>query len=94
MTIAGKGAILLTGVSCLCLLFGLGYRSALYGDSDLTVTRDKDKTVYTIGPDKAGRGEEREKEERAWDMLNNTYIRPQDRNGGQRQHDPGTRSGK
>jgi hypothetical protein len=92
MTMTRKKSILLAGISCLCFFFSLGYRSALQADSDLTVTRDKDKTVYTIGPDKAGRGEEERKEEEAWDMLRNTEIRPRERRDGPRQHEPGPRS--
>ena len=61
--------------ACLCLLFAAGHRSNLYADSELNVTNENDKTVYTIGPDKTGSDEERKDKERAWDMLKHIQIR-------------------
>ena len=53
-------------------------------EETITVTRDKDKTVYTIGSGKEQEDPEREK---AWEMLKDINIWTRDKNG--KRPDPG-----
>ena len=64
-------SMLLCSMGCLSLFFT---PVILYGAGEMTITNDKDKTVYTIGPDETGRKEEARDKERAWDMLKNMSI--------------------
>ena len=66
-----------------CFLFALGHRSILYADNELSITHDndKDKTVYTIGPDKTGREKEEKDKGKAWEMLKNMHLRAESRHG-------------
>lgn len=63
-------------IVCLSLLLAPFRWSLLYGGSDLSVTRDDDKTVYSIRSDGAARREEQKEKEKAWDMLKHMQIRP------------------
>ena len=61
---------------CLSILLFpvLGLQSPLFAQDDISVRRDKDKTVYTIdGEDENKQLQERERE-RAWDMLRNMPV--------------------
>jgi hypothetical protein len=52
----------------------LGVQSPLFAQDDISVRRDKDKTVYTIdGEDENKQLQERERD-RAWDMLRNMPV--------------------
>lgn len=70
-----KGLVFIFAV-ILCI-FTTGSFTRATGKDAMEVTRDNDKTTYTVGPsEKDGQGEtENEKErERAWDMLKHMHI--------------------
>ncbi len=48
--------------------------TTLFGKEQLDVTRDKDKTVYSIDSSERTRQDYREDRDRAWDMLNHMPI--------------------
>jgi len=74
-----KAALLIFFLSLLLLL--TGSQSALFAQDDISVRRDKDKTVYTIeGGDQNRQLQERERE-RAWDMLRNMPVMIDGRQG-------------
>jgi hypothetical protein len=56
----------------LLLLFGV--QSLLLAQDEISVSRDKDKTVYTIESGDENRQEQAKEKDRAWDMLNNMPI--------------------
>ncbi|HVN98195.1 MAG TPA: hypothetical protein VMT62_17345 [Syntrophorhabdaceae bacterium] len=62
---------------CLFLIICGSFSQAVGGD-DIAVTKDKDKTTYTIGssqtPDKNGKTEEDRDKEQAWEMLKKMNI--------------------
>jgi hypothetical protein len=67
-----KASLLIFFVSLLLLL--TGWQPALFAQDDISVRRDKDKTVYTIeGGDQNRQLQERERD-RAWDMLRNMPV--------------------
>jgi hypothetical protein len=65
--------VLLLALASMCAVFIPSLR--VYGvepDSSITLERDKDKTVYTIGP--GDREQIKQDADKAWDMLNNVVI--------------------
>ena len=46
----------------------------LYAQTPITVERDKDKTVYTIGSNSQIKQEEAAEREKAWEMLKNSGV--------------------
>jgi hypothetical protein len=61
--------------TCLGVLFIMALPlSGLAADDQISVKRDQDKTVYTIGPDTQNRQEEEKERDKAWDMLKNMRI--------------------
>ena len=58
-------------------IFMTGFLTPVISKDGLEVTRDKDKTTYSIGPSEKRKNEKTEEEkdkERAWDMLKNMNI--------------------
>jgi len=71
---------MLTTFSCALIMctLALPVRGETQEEEALTVTRDKDKTVYTIGGTKQ---EEDPDKERAWEMLKDIRIRTRENDG-------------
>jgi len=51
-----------------------GLPAALFAKEQLDVTRDKDKTVYSIDSSDRTRRDYRDDRDRAWDMLNHMPV--------------------
>jgi hypothetical protein len=54
-----------------------GMTSVSFGADDLTITKDKDGTTWSVGSDESRdkrRAEEERDKDRAWDMLQNSSI--------------------
>lgn len=77
----GKYAFALC-VSAILLLLVSGPPSPLLAKEELTVTRDNEKTVYSIGSSDKTRQEDKEERDRAWEMLNHMPIMLDNRQGG------------
>jgi hypothetical protein len=78
--------------TALFILMSGSFTNAISKDA-VEVTRDKDKTTYSIGPSEKKNNEKTEEEkdkERAWDMLKNmnTIIDKREQNG-QKNGQPG-----
>ncbi len=68
----GLSALACAG-STLALLL-LGVTAPRPGDGAIGVTRDKDRTVYSVGSKSQGTEEESIDREKVWDMLRNLGI--------------------
>jgi|WetSurSiteA1Bulk_404760.scaffolds.fasta_scaffold217770_1 hypothetical protein len=80
--------LLLSSVGCLSLLLALGLAPNLHAEDAMSVTHDKDKTVYTIGSDETHRQENAKERDRAWDMLKNMSIHVDKDQGDHHQSQP------
>ena len=61
-------------VTATLLLPLAGIPAALLAKDQLSVTRDKDKTIYSIDSSERTRQEDLEERERAWDMLRHMPV--------------------
>ena len=52
----------------------LGMQSTVSAQDDISVRRDKDKTVYTIDSEDENKKLQERERERAWDMLRNMPV--------------------
>jgi hypothetical protein len=69
----GCGLFILLALASMCTLFLPSFRAyGVESESSITLERDKDKTVYTIGP--GDKEQIRQDTDKAWDMLNNVVI--------------------
>ena len=76
---------------CVCLMapfLATSTRPALAAEDELTVQRDEEKTVYSIGRDNQNRKEEEQETEKAWDMLKHGGIIVDTRKGQPSQGEP------
>lgn len=68
-----KRYALLLGVSILLFLV-YGPRSYLYAKDEISVSREKDKTVYSIDSNDESRLQQEKERDKAWDMLRNMPV--------------------
>jgi hypothetical protein len=72
---ANFGRYVLTIVSgSMLILLIAGLEAPLYAKDTLDITRDEEKTVYSIGSSDEKRREEAKDKEKAWDMLKNMGV--------------------
>jgi hypothetical protein len=69
-------------MSGILLFLMSGLPSPLFSKDELNVTRDKDKTVYTIDSSETTRQADMQERDRTWDMLRNMPIILDRRQGG------------
>jgi hypothetical protein len=69
----GKYAFALC-LSAILFFLVSGLPSTLLAKEQLSVTQDKEKTVYSIDSSDKTRQEDKEERDRAWDMLNRMPI--------------------
>ncbi len=60
--------------SSILLFFVSGLQAPLLAQDEISVQREKDKTVYTIGSCGENRREEAAERDKAWDMLRNMPV--------------------
>jgi hypothetical protein len=65
--------MLLLCISMLLLLVS-GPRPSLCARDEITVSREKDKTVYSIDSDDENRLQQERERDKAWDMLRNMPV--------------------
>jgi hypothetical protein len=68
-----KRYALALGVSMLLLLVS-GPRSSVYAKDEISVSREKDKTVYSIDSSDENRLQQERERDKAWDMLRNMPV--------------------
>lgn len=56
------------------LFLSSGLQSLLFAQDEINVSRDREKTVYTIDSSDENRQEQEKERDRAWDMLKNMPI--------------------
>lgn len=65
-------------VLSLCISFSLyllsGLQPPLFAQDDISVRREKDKTVYSIDDNDENRQQQEREKDKAWDMLKNMPI--------------------
>jgi hypothetical protein len=61
---------------CISILLYLvsGLQSPLFAQDDIRVSREKDKTVYSIDGNNENRLQQERERDKAWDMLKNMRI--------------------
>jgi len=87
---SARSSILILSL-CVCLMapfLGASTPPALAAENELTVQRDEEKTVYSIGRDNQNRKEEDQETEKAWDMLKHGGITVDTRKGHPSQGEP------
>ena len=87
---SARSSILILSL-CVCLMapfLGASTPPALAAENELTVQRDEEKTVYSIGRDNQNRKEEEQETEKAWDMLKHGGITVDTRKGRPSQGEP------
>jgi hypothetical protein len=68
-----KRCMLVLCVSVLLLLVS-GPRSPVYAKDEISVSREKDKTVYSIDSSDENRLQQERERDKAWDMLRNMPV--------------------
>jgi hypothetical protein len=56
------------------VFFALCHNSVLVAQSKLEITRDKDKTIYSIESSKQSNQEEKDDKDKTWEMLKNSGV--------------------